>query len=296
MAAFALVLLSACGGAGEEEPRAGGTYEDADFGFALDYPAGWRAARSVDSDRFTAWDVVVSNRQVRAEPFGGELDLPADGVALRILHSEGGPAPELGGEEARFPLEVDPAAAEPVHFFANGWDFYASAHAGPDASPADLAALRRVVRSLRFPALEEGASTGYGFFVLGRVEDYPVGTATRYDAADLPTVDGIWERPFYLVHAPGGFYALGWPGNLVRGYKHECDVGFDPDRFEFTCPELGARWSRVGEVLEKPAGRPDDALMLHATKVSWDGHVLVSTNEGSFGGGHVEGELWPEEP
>jgi hypothetical protein len=59
------------------------------------------------------------------------------------------------------------------------------------------------------------------------------------------------------VHAPGGFYAIGWKWqSLAGGYKSRCHMRLDRARKEFSCTNMRARWDRVGRVLVNRAGLP----------------------------------------
>ena len=120
--------------------------------------------------------------------------------------------------------------------------------------------------------------------MLGRAERYPVGSIVRYGPEDLDP----GTEPFFLVRAPGGFYAVYGTGDFGdRGYDG-CRLRFDRAAREFWCAN-GARWDIVGEVVRKPrADAPVDDLALLRGKVSIDGYVLV----GGWGIGPRHG-YWP---
>jgi len=146
-------------------------------------------------------------------------------------------------------------------------------------------ALARVVSSLRFPRLQVGDVVGYGFTVLRSSRSYPVGSFTHVRAQ---------RQPFYLVHAPGGFYGVGWRWQTVSdGYKSRCRLRLDVRRREFFCTNFDARWDRVGRVLVRPAQAVrDDPLNVALAKVAWDGHVLLYPSA-TFADGRLSRRFWP---
>src|SRR5437868_5626728 len=91
--------------------------------------------------------------------------------------------------------------------------FSAAVWLGPHASRAEQQAAWAVVRSLRFPALQEG-TLWHGYYVLGRASRYPVGSVTTVPASSLPgscSFPGGFRRAiggFYLIHAPRAFYVI----------------------------------------------------------------------------------------
>jgi hypothetical protein len=108
--------------------------------------------------------------------------------------------------------------------------------------------------------------------VLGPAEDYPVGSVTRFDRADLP-LDGVvahyeGEFTFYRVRGPNGFYAT-TTDFLGNGTK--CDLRVLRQPPTYVCPEW--RWDRFGNVLEAGAPWPDGTsdLLILPTPRSWDG-------------------------
>jgi hypothetical protein len=227
---------------------------------------------------------------------------PADGVAFRLLAMEGGPPPDLELPESAFPLRLDSFHAGQLcgdrtsdgigrQVVADGRTYFACAWIGGDATAAARASLARVVASLAFPALEPG-DVVRGFTVLGPAAAYPAGSLTRVIARLSPETHG---EPFYLVHAPGGFYALGWrePGN-DRGYRSRCLLELDRSRRELFCRNFAARWDRVGRVLRRPAfARAGDPLTLAVAKVAWDGHVLLYPGASGSATAALVRRLWP---
>jgi hypothetical protein len=307
-------------GAGGDSGGSTRVYTDETFGYSLRYPVDWHLDTSKDVSRITVWETTVANfdaasgpsREVRRRSRGRlgvsihlERDdrlaeFPRDGVALRIFHFEGGPFHDYDTEEAAFPLALDDftldeapgsgpgfgsrSDARPtglprpleLSFGANGWAFSARAWIGPDASTPDRAQLERVVGSLRFPPLQEGSVVAFERFdVMGRAEEYPVPSATKILRAD----------GFYLVHAPGGFYAL------RGGCQHDSGfvvVKFDRRTFEFSCPD-GRRWNRIGAPLEPG----DEPLRVLPAKVAHDGHVLVARGVYTYASRQLRARFWP---
>ena len=146
--------------------------------------------------------------------------------------------------------------------------------------------LARVVASLSFPRLQVGETVGYGFRVFEPARRYPVGSFTRVRAQG---------QPFYLVHAPGGFYAIGWKWqSLAGGYKSRCDLRLDRARKRFLCTNMAARWDRVGRVLVRPRSAPrGDPLNVTVAKIAWDGHVLLFPGVARFADARYAHQLWP---
>jgi hypothetical protein len=211
---------------------------------------------------------------------------PADGVAFRILRREGGPAPVVELPESQFPLRLASFGRAPRMVVADGRDYVAQAWIGAKAAAATRSLLARVVSSLAFPRLRAGETVGYGFRVFEPASRYPVGSFTRVR---------VQGQPFYLVHAPGGFYAVGWTWqSLAGGYKSRCDLRLDRARKQFTCANMAARWDRVGRVLVKPSrAARGDPLNVTVAKVAWDGHVLLFPGVARFADARYARQLWP---
>lgn len=222
---------------------------------------------------------------------------PSDGVALRVTYMDGGPGPDVELPESRFPLrlasfgrssEYTDSTPRPLGrtVVADGRNYSAQAWIGPKASAAQRVALARIVASLAFPLLRTGQTVGYGFAVFQPSGSYPIRSFTRV------RVEG---QPFYLVHAPGGFYAVGWRWqSLTGGYKSHCDLRLDRVHKQFFCTNMAARWDRIGRVLAKPPGATrGDPLNITVAKLSWDGHVLLFPGVARFAGASYAHQLWP---
>ena len=190
---------------------------------------------------------------------------PDDGVALRIIPGGGGgggPIFDIGPPETRFPLRVADLSpsldlTQPVTplvrgIEADGFSYGVELWVRPRAERAAVDRLDAVLGSLRFPPLEQGTVVG-GYTVLGLASEYPLGSATRM------VVGG---RPLYLVHAPAGWYALGWWPYVASTGTCRMNVRRAPLRF--VCPRYRAAWDRIG----RPLKGSDDALGLIPAKVA----------------------------
>jgi hypothetical protein len=228
------------------------------------------------------------------DPHGG---FPAGGIAFRIVRSEGGPGPNVEQPESRFPLRLSTFGRGSMYpntmphaigrtVVADGRTFIAQAWIGARASAEARARLAQIVSSLSFPRLRVGQTVGYGFRVFPTASHYPVGSFTHVR---------VQGQPFYLVHAPGGFYAVGWTWqSLSGGYKSRCEMRLDRPRKQFFCTNMRARWDRVGRVLVKPeSATRGDPLNITVAKVAWDGHVLLFPGVARFAGAQYAHQLWP---
>jgi hypothetical protein len=302
--ALAAALAVAGGAAGYTDPA----------GWSVQVPAGMHVERSRAHLRISVSEVTIASFVPRtavrthSTESGGWLrvDPPADArrrfgsddVAFRMVSQEGGPVPDFEAPESRFPLdlrrfattaEYPNTAPRPrmLRVVADGRVYWAYVWIGRDASAERRAALARIVSSLAFPRLRPGQVTGYGFTVLQTSGHYRVGSFTRVV---------VQRQPLYLVHSPGGFYAVGWRWqSLARGYKSRCGIRFDRRRREFFCSNIPARWDRVGRVLVRPAAAArDDPLNIAVAKVAWDGHVLLQPGTARFADAALARRLWPD--
>lgn len=272
------------GGSGGAQRR----YSDPLFGWTVSVPKRFFVARVDERERSWFFGAAVTSFPLEVDPLVALEQVPSDGVALLIGQGRRGGGAGFFGREADLPLELGDFTLpkEPgvrvssgrLAFSANGVGFVAYVYLGRDASRRDRMDLARTVASLRFPELKEGSVTGGGFYVLGQAKRYQVGSVKRFGKDDLPPNSRVWRRSFFLVHAPGGFYAIGHTANLVGGVP-DCEVQFDAGRFHFFCSN-GARWDRLGRMIVNPdPGRyRDDPLALFMTRVGQDGHVLVTLN------------------
>jgi hypothetical protein len=250
-----------------------------------------RAAVRTGSTRSSSW-LRVDPPTDAAGRFG------SDHVAFRMVSREGGPAPDVEASESRFPLAIarfgptleyrsTVPRARMLRVVADGRVYWTYVWIGRDASAERRAALARVVSSLAFPRLHSGQVVGYSFSVLQPSGHYRVGSFTRVR---------VQRQPFYLVRAPGGFYAVGWKWqSLEGGYKSRCRLHFDVRRREFFCTNMRARWDRIGRVLLRPPGAAvKDPLNIAVAKVAWDGHVLLQPGVATFADERLGRRLWPD--
>lgn len=244
----------------------------------------------------TAYTIVVS-------PGGGSITgirapanrdgvFPDDGVALRIVAAGGCACPvpifiDIGPPETRFPLRVADLSPslyfhQPVtplvrRIYANGLSYTVELWVGPSAEGAAVDRLDAVLGSLRFPPLEQGTVVGSDYTVLGLAREYPLGSATRM------VVGG---RPLYLVHAPAGWYALGWRPFIASDStgNGKCRMNVRRAPLRFVCPRYRAAWDRIG----RPLRGSEDALGLIPAKRGQDGHILLAnfTLNPAIGPGH----------
>lgn len=282
-------------------------------GWSLAYPETMFLERSEARLRASVFEVTVASFEPRTAVTSGStadgawwrIDpprdtlgvFPADGLAFRMQRLEGGPAPVLDLPETRLPLRLASFTDSDAYpgtsprplartVVANGRNYLALAWIGESASPELRTSLERVVSSLTFPRLRAGTQVGDGFSVLRLETRYPLGSFTRVRAQG---------QPFYFVHAPGGFYGVGWrQQTLAGGYKARCALALDARRREFFCTNMRARWDRVGRVLDLPPGASrGDPLNLAVAKVAWDGHVLLHAGTARFADARLARELWP---
>jgi hypothetical protein len=109
--------------------------------------------------------------------------------------------------------------------------------------------------------------------VLGEASHYPPGTVTKFPGRQASDKYSSYAPAFYLVHAPGGMYAVGWP----PAFERKCHMGFDRRRSRFFCSTRRGWWDRMGRPLQSPAAGmlPNDDLTLLQAKIGRDGQVLV---------------------
>lgn len=312
VAVVAAVGVVATAGGGAATGSRGVRYVDP-AGWSLQYPADMQVERSHAELRVSVSEVTVASFAPRTAVRSGSsrssawwrVDPPADArgrfgpgdVAFRIVSREGGPAPDVEAAESRFPLRL--AAFGPTEEYrstvprprmrrvvADGRVYWAYVWIGRAASPAHRAALARVVSSLAFPRLHAGQVVGYGFSVLQPSDHYRLGSFTRVR---------VQRQHFYVVRAPGGFYAVGWQWqSLEGGYKSRCRLHFDARRREFYCTNMRARWDRIGRVLVRPPeAAVEDPLNIAVAKVAWDGHVLLQPGVATFPDLRLAHRLWP---
>jgi hypothetical protein len=259
------------------------TFKERRFGFTLRYPRRLHLERLDYGSRVTTEGVEIANYPLAPVPEGRPLSRAA--IDFTFAESEGGLAPSPPpAHDTKFPLRMPDSALTSGSYSttvaAGATKLWLTIRVGSAPSAQDLAAIRAIVASIRFPELRAGSFTPSGYYVLERASRYPVGSVTRVAAgiplpSEGPGSGVLRSERFYLEHAAEGFRTITWPNNLSRGYK-ECGVRFEPSRRQFTCGN-GAVWDLDGQVVRNPdpARFADDALYRESAPVSYDGFVLV---------------------
>lgn len=278
LAGLAVTALAAVAFAASPATR---VYRDARFGFIVTYPKSFRVVRydyferaSVDGTAFG--DVAHPERYARY-PFPNPV---GRGVVMLVEHIAGGPPPiyPVAGHDSTLPLarasfspDIKPRSLY-TFFVGNGWSLSVRLGIGRYAAKADTDALWKMVRSIRMVPLRTGETTGDAhYLVAGQAASYAIVSVTKVGSA-------------FLVHAPGGFYAL------AQQQRPRCDLTFTLP-VAFSCPD-GRRWDRMGRP-QRSGTSPNDALLFAPTDVAHDGHVLVAQAylEGA-NTDDVEKQLW----
>jgi hypothetical protein len=296
---LAVAIVVAAGGLGagffalrglETEPGAGAlvTYRYPTGAWEITYPERFRQGtipwEFVRPSVEGIWIANFDSPSFSDRTIGALIQLPHEGVIVLVYQILGEPDYSPRERDSSFPISFEdlkverglqPEAPRVATLVANGEAYRIEVFMGPEASEEDRGAAVDIVSSFRILPLEEGTTTGrqLTFFVLGPPDRYPVGSVTLFDQTSLPRSEHADPFPFYLVHVPGGFYALAWPGDR---YGKDCAVAFDSASREFTCPN-GARWALDGSVISKPEpGLPEDPLSVLLVRISLDGNLLVS--------------------
>jgi hypothetical protein len=275
-------------------------YRDAQFGWTISYPPSMKRKVVDVQGLLSVNGVVISNFDgVGARKSFEFRTFPPDGVGFGFFHAQGGPAPDTTPPEARFPLSpaqftVSRATEKPVPnpltlgVIANGTPFIAAVWFGPRSSRASQEAIWYVVRSLRFPPQETGTMSG-SHYVLEDASRYPVNSVMRFEGKQMPETSS-YVPPFYLIHAPGGFYAIAWKPE----FEPKCRMKLDRPRLEFYCAATRGRWDRMGRPivkLKRPYRRYNNWLDQGQAKIGRDGQVLVGNWRNP---GHAdEHRFWP---
>jgi hypothetical protein len=280
----------------ENAPSAGlSTYTDP-MGWKADYPTGWIVTPFEDSSsgRLTLAGAAISNLPMLQEQPGGYPGVPSDGsfeggVGVVITHRDGGPAPDVLRDDPSFPL--DPAAAQMLPggmalaavlpFRGNGMEYQAT-FSGQHPSNDDLRALLEVIRSIRFPALATGQTSG-GWLSLGPSDDFKDETGTPWWAGGRLGV-------VYVMRGPGGTYALDLdPDSCGEGQSQQ----WDPHRLQvlIECPGgTEIRYERDGTPLPGNPSGSSEPLEIHPVITAWDGSLLINVNSRVDG---IVDTYWP---
>jgi hypothetical protein len=258
-------------------------YRDPEAGWTISYPSSM--SRSVINElqfHGILHGVLVTNSErVRRSEDLFFRRFPPDAVAFSLVYWPGAGPPNLSPPEQRFPISRTsftsergaPPPAPLLHrMIANGSPWTVAVWFGPKASEADKDEIWRTVESIHFPPQRPGTMSGE-FYVLGPASRYPVGAVVKFPGKQPRDRSSPYIPAFYLVHAPGGMYAVGWPPEFER----KCHMGFDRKRSAFFCATRRGWWGRMGQPLQSPVAAliPDDSLMLGRAKIGRDGQVLV---------------------
>ncbi len=297
------LAVSALGGSTAVPANGQQTYRDPQFNWTIDYPDGWRFANFHQSSRYSALGIRIANFDV---PGGNAADsgpstgvpnmsfvkeFPADGILVQMWQLFGEPLiPDIPNKpDSAFPVTiadlhernsyVGGSEPRPLYgsFIANGWTYSVAVWIGPEATEQDRQAASAIVGSWQFLPLQQGtvlSNPVLDFYVLGRPDEYPVGSVTFLDPKEfLSNLEGE-ASPFYLVRVPQGLYALTLPNDSAFT---DCNLQYDPQKTDFYCVSGGEVWGLTGAVVSKPSPLyPDDPLAVLLVRISLDGHVLVS--------------------
>jgi hypothetical protein len=290
-------------------------FVDPQFGWTIRVPKGLQVGHfhstgmgGNDGVRVTNFPPNLGAPSTGTPPMGWLRSFPADGVAVQIWIGERFPVGVPPLRDSALPLS--PASFQRIRpyvggkepapryrvIYGDGFSFAAAVWLGPHASRAEQHAAWAVVRSLRFPALREGAIWQGTYYVLGRASRYPAGSVTTFPAASLPSSRSLSvhiPEGFYLIHAPRAFYVIERLFEKSARPFTKCRVAFDPKAFQFFCPGTDLRWNRVGQPVGAHAGGgPDWALPLHVATVAQEGHVLFSPFWGGLLPVDLKGNPW----
>jgi hypothetical protein len=268
------------------------TYRDATFRWTISYAAALQLETlTTDQGRFGLEGILLTNFTPTHAGDGGTPSMdwlrsfPDDGVALQLWHLEG-PAdePPLADDVppatlgALAPTDRYVGGSEPrpryTWFHANGTSFNVAVWLGAGASDADRRAMASALASMRFAPLQPWTMWRDWYYVLDDAEDYPVGSVTPIPATRLDVPVGFTRsESVYLVHAPGGFYAIPQVARLQD--LPACRVLFDPDTFRFSCPAIGLTWDRNGVAIDPPPEASlDPDIGPHPVGVTLHGQVI----------------------
>ena len=289
-------------------------FTDPRYGWSIRVPAGLGARHfrsgdtrvTSDGIRVTSFPPDLGAPGNGTPPMGWLRSFPANGVAVQIWISEGGPPGPPPLRDSVFPLARSSfshtrpyvGGTEPRPWYCDcygdGFSFNAAVWIGPDASRAERHAAWAVVRSLGFPALREGTIWHGTYYVLGQASRYPTGSVTTFPAASLPSGYSLSvhvREGFYLIHAPRAFYVIHRLAQMPVKPFTNCTLAFDRKAFEFFCPGSGLRWNRVGQLIGARAGSGWDLPLVPAT-VAQDGHILFSPFWGDVLRVDLKGNPW----
>jgi hypothetical protein len=271
---------------GPEHAATGVTEEPVPYtdplGWSAEVPPGWHLLTfgGFDGRRRIA-GAAISSVPLRPTPDGAYPDLgelPPDAAALIVSHAEGGPYPDLDQDDTPFPLRwgdlhVLPGIvdARVLNFRAAGMEFRLEVRLRSEASRDVEETARAVVASIEPPPLREGELLPSGYLVV---------RADLVEAVGSGAVVETSRGPFLLVHAPGGYYALGLPAEAAGSFAWDAEareVVWTRDG------EVFARYDREGRPVLQPQGPDLAPLEIHPVVRAYDGEHLLLHPAATYG-------------
>lgn len=250
------------------------------LGWSAEVPPGWQVTTFGGFDgRRVISGAAISTAPLRPTEDGTFVrlgDLEPAKAAVVVFHAEGGPFPDLLEDDSTFPLRWEDLVASKtlgteLDFRARGLDFVLGVTVGPEAPSEVETAARRVVASIAPLPLHEGELLASGYLVVRADLVGAVGSAVVVE-----TVRG----PFLLIHAPGGFYALGLPRDAAGTFawdEEAREVVWGKDG------EVWARFDREGRVVLAPPAADVVPLEPHPVVRAFDGAHLLLHPGAAFG-------------
>ncbi len=250
------------------------------LGWSVEVPPGWHVLPFGGFDgRQQINGVAISSVPLRLREGGTSVNLEGvepDGVAVLVIHAEGGPFPDPHQDDSTFPLRWEDLTASRVHgamlpFRARGLDFILGVTLGSEAPAGLEEAARGIVASIEPLPLREGELLPSGYLVV---------RADLVEAVGSAAVVETTRGPFLLVHAPGGSYALGLPAHATGSFE------WDEDAHEVVWTQDGevfARYDREGRPVLSPPGADLVPLEIHPVVRAFDGEHLLLHPEITYG-------------
>lgn len=267
---------------GPERPATDGAEEPVRYtdplGWSAEVPPGWHVLTFGGfNGRQDVTGAAIGSVPLRTTPDGTYPDLanlPPDAAVVIVSHAEGGPVPSVFEDDSAFPLRWNdlnvlpgPADARVLSFRAGGMVFRLEVRIRSGVSSGIEEAARGIVSSIEPVPLHEGELLPSGYLVV---------RADRVQAVGSGAVVETARGPFLLVHAPGGYYALGLPADAVGSFE------WDEEAREVVWTQDGevfARYDLEGRPVSAPPGADLAPLEIHPVVRAFDGeHLLLGTN------------------
>ncbi|GIU98552.1 MAG: hypothetical protein KatS3mg014_0168 [Actinomycetota bacterium] len=251
------------------------------LGWSAEVPPGWHVLRFGGfNGRQQITGAAIGSVPLDATPDGTYpdlADLPLDAAVVIVSHAEGGPVPNALEDDSTFPLRWEDLQVIPgvdvrvLSFRAAGADLHLEVRIPSGASGETRDAARRIVGSIEPLPLHEGELLPSGYLVVRADRVAPIGSG-----AVLETARG----PFLLVHAPGGYYALGLPADAAGSFQ------WDEEAREVVWTQDGevvARYEREGRPVSAPPGADLAPLEIHPVVRAFDGEHLLLHPDVTYG-------------